>query len=171
MASGKHLHRTDAPPEQHRMPVITQARGSHAQTQETQSQSSFRARSHAAAVGHGGRKGKQRRLKTDPCRHRTAKEARQESIKTWSRLNCTSLAKMGLAAASHVAVKCVRSLVGGWAMYEIRLVKKDGTTTLIYVTTFLSEVRSPPPVFEKLDYDRAEIWLDGECIKTEYRTH
>jgi hypothetical protein len=56
-------------------------------------------------------------------------------------------------------------------MYEIRLVKKDGTATLIFVTTFLSEISSPPLAFEKLEYDHAEIWLDGECIKTEYRAH
>lgn len=54
-------------------------------------------------------------------------------------------------------------------MYEIRLLKKDGKPTLIWVTAFLSEAKNPPLEIERLNYYRAEIWSDDECIRTIYR--
>lgn len=56
-------------------------------------------------------------------------------------------------------------------MYEIRLIKKDGTTTLIYVTTSLSDVKNTLPDMTQVLYDHAEVWLDGKCIKTEYKVN
>ncbi|HEY2032338.1 MAG TPA: hypothetical protein VGH02_01495 [Rhizomicrobium sp.] len=51
-------------------------------------------------------------------------------------------------------------------MYEVRFVKSDGRSTLILVTPSLAEVEGIVPAADAVKYERAEIWLDGLCIRT-----
>jgi hypothetical protein len=71
---------------------------------------------------------------------------------------------------SRPRIKIDENSLGYW-MYEIRLVKSDGSTTLIYVTTSLADVQNVLPDMKVAKYEKAEVWLDGKCIRTEYRTH
>jgi hypothetical protein len=53
-------------------------------------------------------------------------------------------------------------------MYEVRFVRSDGHDTLIVVTPSLAEVEDMVPAADTVHYERAEIWADGECIRTIY---
>ena len=58
-------------------------------------------------------------------------------------------------------------------MYEIRFIKDDGKATLIYITPFSFDAL-PAGLTQSvamMNYHHAEIWLDGERVRTEYRCH
>lgn len=54
-------------------------------------------------------------------------------------------------------------------MYEVKFIKQDGKEALILVTPFLSEAEDTVSAAKRVEYERVEIWREGQCIRMAYR--